>query len=396
MKTAQKQSHDIRNDFPALAGGLCYLDSAASAQKPRAVINAMTRAMEERYANVHRGIYDAAAHTSAAFEAARDKVARFLNAASSREIVFTRGATEGINLVAATLGIGPGDEIVLTELEHHANIVPWVMTGASLRIVPVLENGALDMAAFGKMLSPKTKMVAVTQMSNALGTVTPAREIVSKAKAAGALTLIDGAQGITHLHTDVRDLGCDFYAFSGHKLYGPTGIGVLYGREEVLAGMPPYQGGGEMIESVAFDKVTYKAPPHRFEAGTPAIVEAIGLGAAVDYFLGLGDIGAHEAALLAKAEAALSAMKGVTIYSRAPERAAILSFNVDGAHPHDVATLLDQQGIAVRAGHHCCQPLMKALGVTATLRASFAAYSTEEDVERLIAGLEKAQRMLKS
>jgi cysteine desulfurase/selenocysteine lyase len=397
----------IRDDFPALSQRVngrpvCYLDSAASAQKPRAVIDAMSVVMEEHYANVHRGVYTFGAHTTVAFEESRKKVAKFINAASEREIVFTRNATEAINLVAAGLQFAPGDEIVLTELEHHANIVPWYLLkekkGVEIKVVPILENGALDMAAFDRLISKKTKLVAFTQMSNVLGTITPLADIISKAKSVGAKTLVDGSQGVVHLSADVQKMGCDFYVFTGHKLYGPTGIGVLYGRYEALDALPPYQGGGEMIEEVAFDRITFKEPPYRFEAGTPAIVEVIGLGAAIDYVCGRLDHAetvAQEARMLAEAEQALSGVKGLKIYSRAPERAAILSFTMDKAHPHDVATIFDHLGLCVRAGHHCAQPLMKALGVTATVRASFAAYNTMEDVARLAEGVEKVRAIFK-
>lgn len=398
---------ELKQDFPILAQTVngqpvAYLDSAASAQKPQAVIDAMGRVMAEHYSNVHRGVYSFGAKTSVAYEEARQRVARFLNAESPREIIFTRNTTEAINLAAASWGgafLKAGDEIILTALEHHANIVPWYFLkeklGVVLKVVPVLESGALDMAAFDAALSEKTKLVAVTQMSNALGTVTPVADMVRKARAAGAKTLIDGSQAVVHLPVDVRALGCDFYAFTGHKLYGPSGIGVLYGRAEVLAEMPPYQGGGEMIEQVTFDKITYKDAPYRFEAGTPAIVEAIGLGAAIDYYSALdrAAVHAHEAALLAAAEQRLAAIEGVKIWSRAPERAAILSFTVDKVHPHDVATIFDQMGLCVRAGHHCAQPLMKALGTPATVRASFALYNTMDDVERLAAGVGKVKKL---
>lgn len=407
MMTAEKVAL-IKNDFPALAqkvnGRLvAYLDSAASAQKPRAVIDAMNHVLTTHYANVHRGVYAFSAQTSVEFEKAREKVAKFLNAASPREVVFTRNATEAINLVAASWGganVKAGDEIILTELEHHANIVPWRMlaekTGAVLRAVPMREDGALDMDAYGGLLSEKTRLVAFTQMSNALGTVTPAAEIIAKAKSAGAKTLVDGSQGIVHLTADVQKLGCDFYAFTGHKLYGPSGIGALWAREETLNAMPPYQGGGEMIEHVGFDKVTYKEAPYRFEAGTPAIVEAIGLGAAVDYICNRLDYPAYlaqEARLLAEAEKRLQDIEGVRIFSQAPERAAILSFAAGRVHPHDVATVFDQLGVCVRAGHHCAQPLMRKLGVTATVRASFAVYSTMDDVERLAEGVAKVKKL---
>jgi cysteine desulfurase/selenocysteine lyase len=400
-----KKLQQIKDDFPALAQtvhGRCvsYLDSAASAQKPQIVIDTMRRVMEAHYSNVHRGVYTFGSLTSVAFEGARKKIAQFINAASEKEIIFTRNATEAINLVAATWGerfLSAGDEILLTELEHHANIVPWYFLkqkkGVVLKVVPVLENGALDMEAFDRLLSKKTKLVAVTQMSNALGTVTPMAEIIAKAKSVGAKTLVDGSQGIVHLSADMQKMGCDFYVLTGHKLYGPSGIGVLYGRYDLLNEMPPYQGGGEMIERVSFDEITFKEPPYRFEAGTPAIVEAIGLGAAVDYYMNLPDVLTQESTLLQEAEKRLSVIPGVKIYSRAPVRAAILSFTMDRAHPHDVATIFDQMGLCVRAGHHCAQPLMKALGVPATVRASFAAYNTMDDVERLAEGAAKVRKI---
>lgn len=398
-----------KGDFPALSQkvngrAVTYLDSAASAQKPQAVIDAMNHVLTKHYANVHRGVYSFSAETSTEFEKAREKVAKFLNARADSEIVFTRNATEAMNLVAATWGranLQAGDEVILTELEHHANIVPWYLLkrekGVVLKTVPVLENGALDMEAYGRLLSDKTKLVAFTQMSNALGSVTPASEIIAKAKEAGAKTLVDGSQGIVHLTADVQGLDCDFYAFTGHKLFGPTGIGVLWGREELLNAMPPYQGGGEMIENVSFDEVTFKEAPYRFEAGTPPIVEAIGLGAAIDYICARdyrADL-AHEAELLEEAEKRLAAIEGVKIYSQAPVRAAILSFGIDKVHPHDIATVFDQLGICVRAGHHCAQPLMKALGVTATVRASFSIYNTMDDVERLAEGVMKVKKLFK-
>lgn len=408
-EAAVKSIAPRKADFPALSQlvngrPVSYLDSAASAQKPQAVIDAMSRVMEEHYANVHRGVYAFGSKTSAAYEEARGKIAKFLGAAKPAEIVFTRNATEAINLVAASWGgafLKSGDEVILTELEHHANIVPWYFLketkGVVLKVIPVLKNGALDMAAFDAALSPKTKLMAVTQMSNALGTVLPVADMVRKAKAVGAKTLVDGSQAVVHLDVNVQDIGCDFYAFTGHKLYGPSGIGVLYGREEVLDTMPPYQGGGEMIEQVSFDKITYKEPPYRFEAGTPAIVEAIGLGAAVDYYAALDRkaIHAQEAMLLAEAEKRLAAIEGVKIWSQAPERAAILSFTIENVHPHDVATIFDQLGLCVRAGHHCTQPLMKALGTPATVRASFALYNTMEDVERLVEGITKVKKLFK-
>lgn len=397
----------VRNDFPIFSQQVngrpvAYLDSAASAQKPRAVIDAMNDVLTRHYSNVHRGVYAFGAETSGAFESARGKIARFLNASSEREIVFTRNATEAINLVASTWGdanLKAGDEIILTELEHHANIVPWWMLkekkGLTIRVVPILENGDLDMTAFQSLLSEKTKLVAVTHMSNALGTVTPVSDIVRMAKSAGAVVLVDGSQAVAHLDVDVQAMGADFYVFTGHKLYGPSGIGVLYGRLQVLEQMPPYQGGGEMIEHVSFDRITFKAPPYRFEAGTPAIVEAIGLGAAVDYFSALDRTGvhAHEKELLSMAEKGLTDMGGVKIWSRAVNRKAIVSFSIDGVHPHDVATVFDQIGLCVRAGHHCAQPLMKKLGVPATVRASIGLYNNMDDVNRLIEGVSKVRKL---
>ena len=396
----------MKQDFPALAQmvnghAVAYLDSAASAQKPQCVIDAMNKVMTEHYSNVHRGVYTFGAKTTVAFESARKKIAQFLNANSEKEIVFTRNTTEAINLVAASFGrsLKAGDEIILTELEHHANIVPWYFLkeqrGVVIKVVPIRADRSLDMAAFEKLLGPRTKLVAVTQMSNALGTVVPVAEIAAKAHAVGAKVLVDGSQAVVHLDVDVQKIGCDFYVFTGHKLYGPSGIGVLYGRYEALNELPPYQGGGEMIEQVSFDKITFKEPPYRFEAGTPAIVEAIGLGAAIDYMNGLDKkaVHAHEQTLLQEAEKRLSAIPGVTIFSTAPERAAILSFAIDKVHPHDVATVFDQLGIAVRAGHHCAQPLMKVLGVAATIRASFAVYNTLSDVERLADGIHKVKKL---
>jgi cysteine desulfurase/selenocysteine lyase len=403
---AVKSSGDLKLDFPALqrrvnGHAVTYLDSAASAQKPQYVIDAMSHVMTEHYSNVHRGVYTFSAETTVAFENARQKVAQFLNAKSDKEIVFTRNTTEAINLVAACFGqsLKTGDEIILTELEHHANIVPWYFLkeqkGIVLKIVPLKADRSLDMAAFEKLLGPKTKLVAVTQLSNALGTIVPVADIVAKAHAVGAKVLVDGSQAVVHLDVDVQKIGCDFYVFTGHKLYGPSGVGVLYGRYEVLNALPPYQGGGEMIEQVTFDKITFREPPYRFEAGTPAIVEVIGLGAAIDYLNGLDKaaVRAHEQKLLQEAETRLTAIGGVTIYSTAPERAAILSFMIDKVHPHDVATVFDQLGIAVRAGHHCAQPLMKVLGVAATVRASFALYNTMEDVERLVEGVQKVKKL---
>ncbi len=390
--------------FPALARivnkrPVCYLDSANSAQKPHAVIAAMTHVMEHHYANVHRAVYTFGAETTVAFEGAREKVARYLNARSVRDIIFTRNATEAINLVAHSFGatLKAGDEIILSELEHHANIVPWYLlaqrTGVILRIVPVTPAGGFDMAVYKSLISNRTRLVAVTHMSNALGTIVPVAEIIALAHAKSAKVLVDGSQAAVHCAVDVQAINADFYVMTGHKMYGPTGIGVLYGRSEIMDSLPPFLGGGEMIDSVAFDAITFKASPYRFEAGTPPIVEAIGLGAAIDYYSAFDRtaVHAHELALSRAAEDRLRALGGVTIYSNAPDRTSIVSFNIDGVHPHDVATIFDQMGVAVRAGHHCAQPLMKALGVPATIRASFALYNTMDDVARLKEAVRKAR-----
>ena len=388
----------LRADFPILSQTvhgrpLVYLDNAASAQKPACVLDAMDEAYRTYYANVHRGLHRLSERATDAFEAARAKVASFVNARSADEIVFVRGATEAINLVAATYGrrfLSAGDEVIISHLEHHANIVPWQLLrdekGIVLKVVPIDDDGRLDLDAYHAILSPKTRLVAMTHVSNALGTITPVNEIVAAAKRHGAHVLLDGCQAAPHLAVDVQDLGCDFYVFSGHKVYGPTGIGVLWGRGEILAEMPPYQGGGEMIASVSFEKTTFKAPPQRFEAGTPAIVEAIGLGAAIDYLraVGMERIRAHDRALIAYASDRLEAVAGVRVYGRTGEKVSILSFGMENVHPHDIGTFLDRAGIAVRAGHHCAQPLMARLGVAATARASFGLYNTTFEADRLI------------
>jgi len=393
-----------RAQFPILAREvngrpLVYLDSAASAQKPRAVIAAMTEAMEGAYANVHRGLHTLANETTDAYEAAREAVRRLLNARSAGEIVFTKGATEAINLVAATAGRdwGDGDEIVVTEMEHHANIVPWHFLrerqGVTLRFAPVLDDGRLDPEGLYALIGPKTRMVAVSHMSNVLGTVNPAREIVAAAHAAGALTLIDGCQAVVHQSVDVTDIDTDFYVFSSHKLYGPTGIGALYGKAERLAALPPYQGGGEMIEHVSQDRITYAEPPHRFEAGTPPILEAIGLGAAIAWLEGQdrAAIAAHEHAVYKRAVEQLKGQNWLRILGTAPGKGAILSFTVEGAHAHDVAQILDRYGIAVRAGTHCAEPLMTRFGVTSSARASFALYNTLEEADAFAEALIKTR-----
>lgn len=399
--------HALRAQFPILSRTvhgkpLVYLDNAASAQKPDAVIDAMADFQRTSYANVHRGLHTLANEATQAFEDARDAVARFIGAGSAEEIVFTKGATEAINLVAAGLSqsLKPGDSIVISEMEHHANIVPWHMaserSGAVLKWAPILPDGALDMAALAGLIDAQTKVVALSHMSNVLGTINDVPAIVALARAVGAVTLIDGCQAVVHEAVDVQALGADFYVFSGHKLYGPTGIGVLHGRPEALAGLPAWQGGGEMIEIVSKERITYNVPPFRFEAGTPAITEAVGLKAAIDWLASQdrAAIHAHEHALLDHAMGALRGVNGISLYGTAPGKGAIIAFNIDGAHPHDVAQLLDRQGVAVRAGHHCAQPLMTALGVTATARASFAAINTTDEVDIFIAALAKARDFL--
>jgi len=397
----------VRADFPILGQQiygkpLVYLDSAASAQKPRAVLEAMRACYETYYANVHRGVHYLSQRSTDAFEAARDKVAGFINAKSSDEIVFTRGGTEAINLVAASYGrkfLKAGDEVVISYLEHHSNIVPWQLlreqTGIVLKVVPIDDAGNLLLAEYERLLGPRTRLVAMTHISNALGTIVPVQEVVRLAHARGAKVLLDGCQAISHLPVDVRQLDTDFYVFSAHKLYGPTGIGVLYGKADVLASMPPYQGGGEMIDVVSFDKSTFKAPPHRFEAGTPAIAEAIGLGAAIDYVEGLGfaAIARHEHGLLAYATERLSAVPGLKLFGTAREKAGILSFTIEGVHAHDVGTILDRQGVAVRAGHHCAQPIMDRFDVAATVRASFGLYNTLAEVDRLVDALAEVREI---
>ncbi|MBI1250001.1 MAG: SufS family cysteine desulfurase [Alphaproteobacteria bacterium] len=397
----------IRAQFPILSREvngrpLVYLDNAASAQKPEAVIGAMAGAMRGSYANVHRGLHTLANETTEAFEGARGKVARFLNAPAPETIVFTKGGTQATNIVAHGIGLdlAPGDEIVLSVMEHHSNIVPWHFLrerrGAVLRWIDVDDDGGIDLEALSALITPKTKIVAITHMSNVLGAQTHARAIADIAHAKGVPVLFDGCQAVVHGMIDVQAIDADFYVFTAHKLYGPTGIGVLYGKAERLAALAPFEGGGEMIDIVARERVTYNDPPHRFEAGTPPIVEAIGLGAAIDW-LGSFDRGAalaHEHDLLHAATERLRAINGVRIHGQAPDKGAIIAFTLEGAHPHDIAQLLDRQGVAVRAGHHCAQPLMQRLGVTATARASFALYNTRDDVDAFIAALEKARKLL--
>ena len=393
----------VRADFPILARQvygkpLVYLDNAASAQKPNAVLKAIDAAYRREYANVHRGLHYLSNAATAQFEEARECVRRFLKAAQAEEIVFTRNATEAINLVAASFGADfrAGDEIVVSLMEHHSNIVPWHFhrdrTGCVLKWVPITDEGEFELDAFERLLTPRTRMVAVTHMSNVLGTVVPIKEVVRIAHARGIPVLVDGAQAAVHATVDVQDLGCDFYTFTGHKTYGPTGIGVLYGKRAMLDAMRPYQGGGEMIESVHVDRIAYGKTPHKFEAGTPAIVQAIGLGAALTYMLGVGRerIARHEAELRDYAHARLREFNWLKIYGRARDKGAIVSFSIEGVHPHDISTIIDRSGVAVRAGHHCAQPLMERLGVPATCRASFALYNTKAEVDALAEALIKA------
>jgi cysteine desulfurase/selenocysteine lyase len=398
---------NYRRDFPILTQNIhghpvTYLDTAASAQKPRMVMDAMQRFMENDYANIHRGVHELSMRATDKYEAVRGTIRRFINAAHDDEIVFTRGATEAINLVAQSWGrtfLKSGDEIILTTLEHHSNIVPWQMLrdalGIKLRIVPITPEGEIRIEDMKAAFSPRTKLVAVAHVSNAIGTVLPIAEIIKLAHENKALALIDGCQAISHMPVDIRELDADFYAFSGHKLYGPTGIGVLYGKRDILKTMPPYQGGGDMIASVSFDETTYKDPPHRFEAGTPAITEVIGLGAAIDYIstIGLTRIARHENELLDYATEKLRAINSLKIIGAAPKKAGIISFTMQGAHPHDIGTILDRQGVAIRAGHHCAQPLMEHLGIPATARASFGLYTTKADIDALVAALKKVQEI---
>ncbi|HDO51376.1 MAG TPA: cysteine desulfurase [Rhizobiales bacterium] len=407
-RAAGSTSYDverIRADFPILSREihgkpLVYLDNGASAQKPKAVLDAIQNAYSHEYSNVHRGLHYLSNTATENYEKARSTVRRFINAACDEEIIFTRNATEAINLAAQSFGgavIGEGDEIVLTIMEHHSNIVPWHFhrehSGAVLRWAPVSDEGEFLIEEFEKLLTPRTRMVAVTHMSNVLGTVVPVKEVVRLAHDRGIPVLVDGAQGAVHLPVDVQDLDCDFYVFTGHKVYGPTGIGVLYGKKEHLEAMPPYQGGGEMIGTVTTDKVTYATPPHRFEAGTPAIVQAIGLGAALDYMMGVGleRIKVHEDAVHEYAKQRLGEINSLRMIGTAPGKGSIISFEMEGAHPHDISTIIDRSGIAVRAGTHCAEPLLARYGVTSTCRASFAMYNTAEEVDALAAALVKAQ-----
>jgi cysteine desulfurase / selenocysteine lyase len=397
----------VRRDFPILwqnvnGKPLVYLDNAATSQKPRQVIDAIVRYYERDNANVHRGVHTLSGRATDAYEHARSTAQRFLNAASPAEIIFVRGTTEAINLVAQTYGrvhVGPGDEVIISAMEHHSNIVPWQMLceekRARLRVVPMTDRGEFVMSEYEKLLGPKTRLVAIPHVSNALGTVNPVRDIVARAHAAGAVVLVDGAQAVPRMRVDVRELDCDFYAFSGHKAYGPTGIGVLYGKAALLDAMPPYQGGGDMIASVTFEKTVYNKLPHKFEAGTPDMAGAIGLGAALDYLDGLGidNIAAHEDDLLAYATESVSSVPGVRLVGTAPHKVGALSFLMDNIHPHDIGTILDQEGIAIRTGHHCAQPVMLRFGIPATARASFGLYNTREEIDALARGIQKVREV---
>jgi len=398
----------IRADFPALAQQahgrpLVYLDNAATTQKPRQVIEALRRYYERDNANVHRGVHMMSERATEAYEGAREKIRAFVNAASVHEIVFTRNATESINLVARAWGdanVRAGDEVLITAMEHHSNIVPWQLlcarTGATLKVAPIDDRGDLIMDDLARLITPKTKIVAAAHLSNALGTINPVADIVALARRAGAAVLIDGSQAAYHMPVDVAALGADFYVFTGHKLYGPTGIGILYGREAVLDAMPPFLGGGDMIRTVTFQGSTWNDLPYKFEAGTPNIAGAVGLGAAVDYVRGIGfdAIQPHETALVARATAALEAVPGVRIVGTARRKASVVSFVMDGVHPHDIGTIVDREGVAIRTGHHCAQPVMDRFGIPATARASFAMYNTLEEVDALVAALGRVRALL--
>ncbi|MEA3030947.1 MAG: cysteine desulfurase / selenocysteine lyase [Sphingomonadales bacterium] len=393
MDMAATRPLDWRADFPAIPEGWAYLDSAATAQKPKAVIDAITRGYAETYATVHRGVYQRSAEMTVAFEASRGRVARFINAAAAEEIVFVRGATEGINLVARSW-LKPGARVLLSQLEHHSNIVPWQLAGAEIDVVPLTADHRIDLDAMAAMIRPEHDLVALGHVSNVLGSVLDARRAAEIAHSVGAKLLLDGCQAVPRMKVDVAALDCDFYVFSGHKLYGPTGIGVLWARREILETMPPWQGGGAMIEKVTFERTTYAPPPARFEAGTPHVVGVIGLHAALDYVdaIGLDAIAAHEAALVRAARDALSSLNSVRLFG--PEDSAgIVSFAVEGVHPHDVGTILDESRVAIRAGHHCAQPLMDYLGVDATARASFGVYNGRQDIDALVRGIERVTRI---
>jgi cysteine desulfurase/selenocysteine lyase len=395
----------LREDFPILSQRvrgkpLVYLDNAATSQKPRAVIEAVSRFYSSENANIHRGVHYLSERATVSYDAVRQRIARFINASVPGEIVFTRGTTEGINIVAQSWArptLRPGDEILITGMEHHSNIVPWHLvagqTGAVVRAVPLTDAGELDLAAFDRLMTDRTRLLAVTHVSNALGTINPVRWMIARAHERGIVTLVDGAQSAPHLPVDVQALGCDFFVFSGHKVFGPTGVGVLYGRAERLEAMPPWQGGGDMIETVTLERSTYAPPPARFEAGTPMIAQVIGLGAALEYVEGVGHaaIGAWEEELLGYATERLREIPGVRLIGTAREKAAVLSFMVEGVHPHDVGAVLDDDGIAIRAGHHCAQPVMRRFGIPATARASFAFYNTRDEVDALVRGLARVR-----
>jgi cysteine desulfurase/selenocysteine lyase len=399
--------HAVRDDFPILrqkvhGKPLVYLDNAASTQKPQAVIDALRDYYEQDNANIHRGVHTLSERATRKYEEARVKVQRFLNARAAREIVFVRGTTEAINLVAQTFGrqnVRAGDEVLITHMEHHSNIVPWQILceekGASLRVAPITDEGELILEELERLLGPRTRLVAVVHVSNTLGTINPVKQVVEMAHRRGIPVLLDGAQAAPHLALDVQELGCDFYALSGHKLYGPTGTGVLYGKAELLEAMPPWQGGGDMISSVTFERTTYNVLPHKFEAGTPHIAGVIGLGAAIDYLsgIGLGAIAAYEHELLTYAAGALRQVPGLRLIGTAPERAGAISFVLDGVHPHDIGTILDREAVALRTGHHCTQPLMDRFGVPATARAALAFYNTREEVDALVRGLHQVNEV---
>jgi len=398
----------IRRDFPILSREvngrpLVYLDNGATSQKPRSVIDTIDRYYTDENANIHRGVHHLSQVATQAYEDARETIARWINAPASRQVLFTRGTTEAINLVASSWGrdvLFPGDEMVVSTMEHHSNIVPWQMICeercAKLKVIPMSGNGELDMDAFEGLLTERTRLVSVAHVSNTLGTINPVREIIARAHEAGALVLLDGAQALPHMRIDVQELGADFYAFSGHKVFGPTGVGILYGREELLDSMPPYQGGGDMIEKVTFERTTYNTLPHKFEAGTPNIVGGIGLAAAIDYVSAMDQTAfmAHEKDLLDYATSALCDIPGLGIVGTAADKASVISFNLEGQHPFDVGTLLDQQGVAVRTGHHCTQPLMDYYGIPGTVRASFAFYNSRADVDALVNAIRRAADML--
>jgi cysteine desulfurase/selenocysteine lyase len=410
VSTGREAPYDVnrvREDFPILrrkvrGKPLVYLDNAATTQKPKAVIDAILQYYEQENANIHRAVHMLSELATHRYEEARAKVQRFLNAAETREIVFTRNATEGINLVAQTYGrqnLKPGDEVLVTAMEHHSNIVPWQLiceqTGARLRVAPITDAGELIVEEFERLLSARTRIVAISHLSNALGTVNPVDQLIRMAHARGAAVLVDGAQAAYHMPVDVQALDCDFYVVTGHKLYGPTGIGALYGKARLLEAMPPYQGGGDMISSVTFEKTTYNVVPHKFEAGTPHIEGVIGLGAAIDYLTGLGmeRVARHEAGVLAYGTEVLSQVPGLRLIGTAPQKASILSFVVDGVHPHDVGTVVDQEGVAIRTGHHCAQPVMERFGIPATARASLALYNTREEIDVLAVALARVREV---